>query len=191
MVFYIIGLGLGDETDITVKGLQAIKSCELIYLEHYTSILGVNKEKLEEFYGKQLILADRETCEEGIDTILKNCKDNEEKNSAILVVGDPFCATTHTDLFLRAVKLGLKVEVIHNASIMNAVGCCGLQLYRFGETVTLPFFTEKWRPYSFYDKIAKNRKAGLHTLVLVDIKVKERTEENLLKGKSKIGFIVI
>lgn len=136
MVFYIIGLGLADETDITYKGLQAVKSCDIIYLEHYTSILGVQKEKLEEFYGKTITLADRETCEETIDEILKNCKANEDKNSAVLVVGDPFCATTHTDMFLRAVKIGLKVEVIHNASIMNAVACCGLQLYRFGETVT-------------------------------------------------------
>jgi len=98
-------------------------------------------------------------------------------------VGDPFCATTHTDLFLRAIKKGLKVEVIHNASIMNAVACCGMQLYRFGETVSLPFFTEKWRPYSFYDKILANRKSNLHTLVLLDIKVKEQSDENLIKGK--------
>jgi len=183
MVFYIIGLGLSDETDITYKGLQAVKSCDIIYLEHYTSILGVQKEKLEEFYGKTITLADRETCEETIDEILKNCKENEDKNSAVLVVGDPFCATTHTDMFLRAVKIGLKVEVIHNASIMNAVACCGLQLYRFGETVTIPFFTENWRPYSFYEKIRKNRESNLHTLVLVDIKVKERTDENLFKNR--------
>lgn len=26
-------------------------------------------------------------------------------------------------------------EVVHNASIMNAIGCCGLQLYNFGKTV--------------------------------------------------------
>ena len=42
-------------------------------------------------------------------------------------------ATTHTDLQLRARTLGITVTVIHNASIMNAVGACGLQLYRFGE----------------------------------------------------------
>ena len=71
MVFYIIGLGLGDERDISVKGLDAIKSCEKVYLESYTSILGVNKEKLELFYGKELIEADRECCESGIDNILK------------------------------------------------------------------------------------------------------------------------
>jgi len=96
-------------------------------------------------------------------------------NFSFLVVGDPFCATTHSDLYLRAVQLGINVEVVHNASIVSAVGCCGLQVYRFGEIVSVPFFTEKWRPDSFYDKILSNRKNGLHTLVLVDIKVKERS----------------
>lgn len=48
-------------------------------------------------------------------------------------------------------------------------------MYRFGEIVSVPFFTEKWRPDSFYDKMLANKKSGLHTLVLVDIKVKERS----------------
>lgn len=42
-------------------------------------------------------------------------------------------ATTHTDLQIRARQKGIEVSVIHNASIMNAVGACGLQLYRYGE----------------------------------------------------------
>jgi len=46
MVFYVVGLGLSDEYDITLKGLEAVKSCERIYLEAYTSILMVDKEKL-------------------------------------------------------------------------------------------------------------------------------------------------
>ncbi len=183
MVFFIIGLGLGDELDITLKGLQAIKSCEYIYLESYTSILGVQKDKLEALYCKKITEADRETCEEDIDEILAQAKSNEDKNVAFLVVGDPFCATTHMDLFLRAVKKGLIVEIVHNASIINAAGCSGMQVYRFGEVVSLPFFTENWKPYSFYDKIEHNFKANLHTLLLLDIKVKERSVENLLKGK--------
>jgi diphthine synthase len=90
---------------------------------------------------------------------------------AFLVVGDPFSATTHMDLLVRARERGIRVQSIHNASIMNAVGCCGLQLYRFGQTVTIPFFTETWRPDSFYDKIAENKRLGLHTMCLLDIKV--------------------
>ncbi len=45
------------------------------------------------------------------------------------------------------------------------------------------FFTDKWKPMSFYDKIMNNKKSNLHTLILLDIKVKERSEENILKNK--------
>uniref|UniRef100_A0A8C6KXH9 diphthine methyl ester synthase n=2 Tax=Nothobranchius furzeri TaxID=105023 RepID=A0A8C6KXH9_NOTFU len=124
-MLYLVGLGLGDATDITVKGLQAVKRCSRVYLEAYTSILTVGKEALEEFYGKQLILADRDLVEQGADEILK---DADVTDVAFLVVGDPFGATTHSDLVLRAVNSGIPYKVVHNASIMNAVGCCGLQV---------------------------------------------------------------
>lgn len=57
--------------------------------------------------------------------------------------------------------------MVHNASVMNAIGICGLQLYRYGETISIPFFTETWRPDSFYEKIKRNRSLGLHTLCLL------------------------
>lgn len=37
-------------------------------------------------------------------------------------------ATTHSDLVIRAKQSGVQYRVIHNASILNAVGCCGLQV---------------------------------------------------------------
>lgn len=179
-MFYLIGLGLGDATDITVKGLRALERCSRVYLEAYTSVLTVGKEALEEFYGRELIVADRELVEQQADQILEDARDTDV---AFLVVGDPFGATTHSDLILRAVNAGIPYKVVHNASVMNAVGCCGLQLYRFGETVSLVFWTDTWRPESFYDKICKNREAGLHTLCLLDIKVKEQSEENMMRGR--------
>lgn len=45
-MLYLIGLGLADETDITVKGLEIVKRAERVYLEAYTSILHVGKDKL-------------------------------------------------------------------------------------------------------------------------------------------------
>ena len=39
MVLWIVGLGLGYAEDITVRGLNAVKGCQRVYLEHYTSIL--------------------------------------------------------------------------------------------------------------------------------------------------------
>lgn len=102
---------------------------------------------------------------------------------AFLVVGDPFGATTHTDLVLRAKQKNIQVQVVHNASIMNAVGCCGLQLYSFGETISIPFWTEEWKPDSYYDRIIDNYQRGLHTLCLLDIKVKEPTLESMVLKK--------
>lgn len=118
----------------------------------------------EEYYGRELILADREMVEQCADDILLNSKDTDV---AFLVVGDPFGATTHTDLVLRAKEKNIPFEVVHNASIMNAIGCTGLQLYSYGETVSIPFWTESWQPDSFFDKIIDNFKRNLHTLCLL------------------------
>ncbi|KFW79595.1 Diphthine synthase, partial [Manacus vitellinus] len=163
---------------------EAVRRCRRVYLEAYTSVLTVGKEALEEFYGKELILADREMVEQEADTLLKEA---DVCDVAFLVVGDPFGATTHSDLVLRAVKLGIPYKVIHNASIMNAVGCCGLQvtfLYMHILYICiLLFWTDTWKPESFFDKIEKNRRSGMHTLCLLDIKVKEQSLENLMKGR--------
>lgn len=102
--------------------------------------------------------------EQGADDIMEGAR---EKNIAFLVVGDPFGATTHTDLLLRAKEKGIEWRVVHNASIMNAIGCCGLQLYSFGETVSIPYWMDGWEPDSFYDKIVENFKRNLHTLCLL------------------------
>lgn len=94
-----------------------------------------------------------------------------------------FRATTHTDLVLRARELGIPVASIPNASVLTAIGATGLQLYNFGQTVSMVFFTEDWKPSSFYDRIKENRHIGLHTLVLLDIKVKEPSIEAMKRGK--------
>jgi diphthine synthase len=180
-MLYLIGLGLSHETDITVRGLETVKKCKRVYLEAYTSILmTASLETLEKFYGKQVIIADRELVESGADTILEGA---DTDDIAFLVVGDVFGATTHIDLVIRARELNIAVESIHNASVMNAVGACGLQLYQFGQTVSLVFFTESWKPDSFYNKVMENRRIGLHTLLLLDIKVKEQSIENMARGR--------
>eukprot|EP00802_Teleaulax_amphioxeia_P022465 Tamp_22913.p1 GENE.Tamp_22913~~Tamp_22913.p1 ORF type:complete len:340 (+),score=90.74 Tamp_22913:155-1021(+) len=179
-VLYLIGLGLGDEKDITVKGLETVKRCKAVFLEAYTSILGVEKERVEAFYGREIALMDREAVEQECDTMLEMAKTEEV---AFLVVGDVYGATTHTDIAVRAREMGVAIKVIHNASIMNACGACGLQLYNFGQTVSFCFWTDTWRPQSFIDKVVVNKKMGLHTLCLLDIKVKEQSEENMARGR--------
>ncbi|KAK7709501.1 diphthine synthase [Botryosphaeria dothidea] len=179
-MLHLIGLGLADEKDVTVRGLEIIKKAERVYLEAYTAVLLVSKEQLEAFYGRSVIIADREMVESASDDILK---DADKVDVAFLVVGDPFGATTHTDLVLRARELNIPTNTVPNASILTGVGCTGLQLYNFGQTISMVFFTENWRPASWYDKILENDAIGLHTLVLLDIKVKEPNLEALARGK--------
>ncbi|KAI0177422.1 tetrapyrrole methylase [Pestalotiopsis sp. NC0098] len=179
-MLYLVGLGLGDETDITVKGLEVVKKAERVYLEAYTSILLVDQTVLESYYGRSIVIADREMVESNSDEILR---DAANVDVAFCVVGDPFGATTHTDLILRARELNIPVRTVPNASIMSGIGATGLQLYNFGQTVSMVFFTDNWRPSSFYDRIRENRDVGLHTLVLLDIKVKEQSLENMARGR--------
>ena len=116
MTLYIIGIGLNDEKDITLKGLEAVKKCDFVYLESYTSKLQCSVSDLEKLYGKKIILADRELVEKNSDEILQ-----KDKDVAFLVIGDPMCATTHVDLMIRAKEKNIEVKVIHNASIVSAI----------------------------------------------------------------------
>ncbi|MCB9358972.1 diphthine synthase [Candidatus Woesearchaeota archaeon] len=170
-MLYLIGLGLGDEKDITIKGLETVKRCDRVYLEAYTSMLRCSVSDLEKQFGKKIILADRELVEKRAeDTILADAK---VMDVAFFVVGDVFGATTHVDLVLRAKKAGIPVMFIHNASIINAIGSTGLELYKFGKTTSMVFFEDNWKPTTPFDVIRMNQKNGLHTLVLLDIKADE------------------
>jgi len=88
-------------------------------------------------------------------------------------------------LFTPCIWQGIPVELIHNASVMGAAGCCGLHLYQFGKTVSIPFFTEGWRPTSFHPTILYNRRGDMHTLCLLDIKVREPDFEAMKKGRTE------
>lgn len=182
MTLYFIGLGLNDEKDISLKGLGAIKRCKYVFLESYTSVLDVSVKKLEKFYGKKIILADRDLVEKRADEILK------KENVAFLVVGDIFSATTHIDLLLRAREKKIKVEFIHNASVVSSVGVTGLEVYKFGKITSIPFHETK----APIEVLKMNKKNGLHTLFLLDLDPKNKkflsineAIDYLLKNKVK------
>lgn len=179
MTLHIIGIGLNNEKDITIRGLELIKKSEFVYLEVYTSKLNCTFTELAEFYNKQITLATREIVEGG-----GNVRGNEEGNEiiehaktkevAFLVIGEPFSATTHIDLFMQAKKNGIRVTVTHNSSVLTAVGITGLQLYKFGKTTSLPYPEKNFQPETAYDVIKQNKAIGLHSLVLLDIKLDQQ-----------------
>ncbi|HIH25000.1 TPA: diphthine synthase [Candidatus Woesearchaeota archaeon] len=166
----LIGLGLRDGNDITLRGLDAVKRAAAVYIEGYTSLLQCSHQTLEAQLGRDVVKLTRDDVETGIDAVLTRAK---TEDIAILVVGDVFGATTHTDLYLRAAQAGVHIEVVHNASVMNAIGIVGLELYRYGKTVSVPYWSPGFEPTSYLDGIRDNKALGLHTLCLLDIKADE------------------
>ncbi|MBT4651011.1 diphthine synthase [Candidatus Woesearchaeota archaeon] len=167
MTLYLIGIGLADEKDISVKGLEIVKKCDRVYLESYTSLLQCSVSDLEEFYGKKIIIADREMSEQGDEKIIAEAA---EKDVAFLIIGDVFSATTHVQLFKLAKENNVKVEVVNNASVLTAVGVVGLELYKYGKVTSIPFIEDHPKLETPYNVYHENLSLGLHTLFLLDLK---------------------
>ncbi len=164
-MLFFIGLGLDSEKDMSLKGLEIVKKCDKIYLENYTQpMINLNIENLKKLIGKEIVLLKRNDLEPNIEKIIKESK---EKNICILIGGDPFVATTHNVFIPECIKESVDFKVIHSSSIFTAVCKSGLEIYKFGETVTIPFHHEYVN--SFVDKIKRNLENGLHTLVLLDL----------------------
>ena len=167
----MIGLGLGNEKDISIRGKEIVDKCEIVYIENYTSLLSCSLHDLAKYYNKELIVADRNTAEQGDEKIIAEAQD---KDVAFLVIGDPFSATTHVQLFKLAKEKGVNVQVIHNASILTAIGIVGLELYKYGKTTSIPFLDDFPKLETPYNVIKQNLSMGMHTLCLLDIKVPEQ-----------------
>lgn len=169
-MLYLISLGLRDERDISLKGLEAAKRCGEVYVELYTTRMETDVDKLSRLVGKKVAGLKRRDLEEKGGDILKRAR---MRDVGILVGGDALSATTHTALLLEARKMGIKYMVIHGSSIFSAVGETGLQVYKFGKAVTLGFPEKHYKTTGCYDGIVLNKESGLHTLVLLDVKSEE------------------
>ena len=163
-MLYLIGLGLGDKSDITLKGLDAIKKSKYVYMESYTSVIQSRQKELENLYKKKIIVSDRDQIESKQDQILSQAKTS---NVAILIIGDIFFATTHFSLYLEAKKQNIQTEIIYNASILSAVGITGLFLYNFGKITSIPFENKNIK--TPLEVLKQNQKNNLHTLFLFDL----------------------
>ena len=202
-----IGLGLFDEKDISLKGLEAILNADKIYVEFYTSrLMGTDIFKMERLYCNKIHVLSREDVEQHPDWL----NDAKEQNIVFLTGGDTMVSTTHVDLRLRAIDMGIKTKLIHGSSIASAVcGLSGLQNYRFGKAVTVPHpYTSRGKTIvseTPYDIIKMNTENGLHTLVFLDIdrekgfmtinralelllEVEEKRRESVMKIRIAVGI---
>ncbi|AXV38221.1 MAG: diphthine synthase [Methanobacteriaceae archaeon] len=170
-MLYFIGLGLFDEKDISLKGIEILKKVDTIYAEFYTAkLFGSTFSSLEEIVESPIKILSRKEVEE--DNIpINSALDNDV---AFVTAGDPLIATTHSDMMIQAKKRGIDAQVVHASSILSAApGIAGLQAYKFGKVTTIPFPEKNYFPHSPYLTIETNMKFKAHSLVLLDIRAEE------------------
>ena len=167
-----VGLGLYDERSVTVAGRDALRAADRVFAETYTSrLVGADLSDVADALGIEIERRSRAGVERDPEPILDAAA---ESDVVFCTPGDPLIATTHTDLRLRAADRGIDTRVVHGVTAESAVASAtGLQNYRFGRAVTLPFpyaHGGEGVPDSVRDRIVANRERGLHTLVFLDIK---------------------
>jgi diphthine synthase len=169
-----VGMGLCDERDISLRGLDEAKTADHVFAELYTSLMGgLDIEKLRGLTGKKVVLVSRRMLEEENGQEIMSVA--MKGKTVLLVPGDPLIATTHIDLRIKAEKMGIRTRVIHGASIVSAaIALSGLQNYKFGRSVTIPFTDEDAPSETPCHVIKKNLEAGLHTLCFLDIRAEEK-----------------
>ncbi|KUO43267.1 MAG: hypothetical protein APU95_00175 [Hadesarchaea archaeon YNP_N21] len=179
-----VGLGLRGIDGMSLQALREIKESEVVYAEFYTSAIpGLKISELERLVGKGIKIVSREIVEHHPDGIIR---DALNKKVAFLVPGDPMVATTHVDLRLRAAKAGVVTKIVHGTSIVSAAaGISGLQSYKFGRSATIPFPDNPSQ--TPYEVLAENKKRGLHTLFLLDI----RAEQNKIMSANEAIEILL
>ena len=89
-MFYLVGLGLFDSKDISLKGLETLKNVDKVYAEFFTSrLFDSSFESIEELIGKEITILDRTQVEEE-SVFLEEAKDEDV---ALITGGDPLIAT--------------------------------------------------------------------------------------------------
>jgi diphthine synthase len=176
-----VGLGLHDDTGISLRGLEETKAADNVFIELYTSLLpDFSVKHFEKFSGKKVYVVSRKELEEENGVVI--LKVAETRKVVLLVPGDPLIATTHVALRMQAEKLGIKTRIVHGTSILSAViGLSGLHNYKFGKSVTIPLPSEN-PSETPYEVIGQNKKFGLHTLCLLDVKVEENRYMEIHEG---------
>jgi len=195
-----VGLGLYDEKDLSLRALDETKTADNVFAEFYTSLMpALDIKQLEILIGKKVTFVSRRTLEDEEGRQILRAA--ERGKVVFLVPGDPMIATTHVDLYMRARTMGIDTRIVHGASIVSAVmGLTGLQNYKFGRSVTIPFPEKFVTAETPYRVILENKSRALHTLCFLDVKAEKKlymtVKEGLrallwTEGKKKESVVVL
>jgi len=156
-----------------MEAIEELRSADVIYVDTYTSMYEdpIIKVILELNPRAEVIVARRSDLEgAAVNELIERSK---TERVVVASPGDPFIATTHDAILADALRRDVKVKVVHGISFITmAFSRLGLQVYKFGKTVTL-VYPHSSKPYSVVDVIYDNLKRNLHTLVLLDLDIEK------------------
>jgi len=181
-----VGIGPRGADGVSPAAVAAVKEASAAFADDYTALLpAATLQFLEKARGGPIPRLGRKAIEEGAEVLQAAAAPG---GAALVVPGDPMAATTHVALRLEAARRKIPVRLIFAPSITHtAFSEAGLQHYKAGRTVSLPYPEKGFAPTSPFARIAENRAAGLHTLVLLDIKAEEG---RLMTAGEGIGLLM-
>ncbi len=163
-MLWFVGLGISGAKSIPHEALEVLSKADIVYLEQFTSPIGKSDlSKIKKMTNGEFKAAKRWLVEDG-NEILKKAK---RKKVVLLSYGDPYIATTHIELRIRAIQEKIKTYSIHaSSSLTSMIGECGLQFYKVGKIATI--MSEMNSLTTPYYVIYKNIIEGNHTVLLLE-----------------------
>ena len=163
-MLWFVGLGISGFKSLPNQALKILEDADIVYLEQFTS--PIENDDLTQIENKtrgEFKIAKRWFVEDGKEIIEKSKKENV----VLLSYGDPYIATTHIELRVRAIEEKIKTQSIHaSSSITSMIGECGLHFYKIGRIATI--MSDMKSLITPYYVTYKNIIEGNHTVLLLE-----------------------
>ena len=163
-MLWFVGLGVSGFKSIPNEALDIISKADIVYLEQFTSPISKSDLiKIKNVINGEFKEGKRWMVEDGREIL----RDAKKKRVVLLSYGDPYIATTHIELRVRAIEEKIKTYSIHaSSSLTSMIGECGLHFYKIGRVATIMSETKSLTtPYYI---IYKNIIEGNHTVLLLE-----------------------
>ncbi len=168
-----VGLGLGDERGLSARAWDVLRAAEEVFAEEYTAVAPDGTlDRVSAELHRRVQPLDRSLLES--ERPILDALDRSAR-VALIVVGDPFAATTHVALRLAVERAGHDLDVRAERERPHCRGgvprAHALPVRPNG---ILPISRRPASPRApRWNRIAGNRERGLHTLVLLDLRPEE------------------
>ena len=163
-MLWFVGLGISGSRSVPNEAVKILSNADIVYLEQFTSPISKTElAKIKKMSQGQFKIVKRWLVEDGSE-ILRNAKKN---NVVLLSYGDPYVATTHTELRTRAAEERIATRSIHaSSSLTSIIGECGLHFYKIGRIATV--MSDAKSLTTPYYVTYKNIIEGNHTVLLLE-----------------------